>query len=96
MKNFENSDELPEHRLKLISYKGSPSLNFPLILSPIQKTDDEETINKKIETVIRFIDAFGVFRMLLDEPITHSSIRNAIYIKVKEIRNIEINNLLPN
>lgn len=94
LKNFENSDELPEQRLKLISYKGSPSLNFPLILSPIQKTDDEETINKKIETVIRFIDAFGVFRMLLAEPITHSSIRNAIYIKVKEIRNIEIKSLV--
>ena len=94
LKNFEISDVLPEHRLKLISHKGSPSLNFPLILSPIQKTDDEETINKKIETVIRFIDAFGVFRMLLDEPITHSSIRNAIYIKVKEIRNNEINTLI--
>ena len=94
LKIFKNSDDLPEHRLKLISYKGSPSLNFPLILSPIQKTDDEETINKKIDTVIRFIDAFGVFRMLLAEPITHSSIRNAIYIKVKEIRNIEINSLV--
>lgn len=94
LKNFEYSDELPEHRLKLISYKGSPSLNFPLILSPIQKTDDEETTNKKIDIVIRFIDAFAVFRMLLGEPITHSSIRNAIYIKVKEIRNLEINSLI--
>lgn len=94
LKNFENGDELPEHRLKLISYKGSPSLNFPLILSPIQKTDDEETINKKIDVVIKFIDSFGVYRMLLAEPITHSSIRNAIYLKVKDIRNNEISNLI--
>lgn len=94
LKNFENGDELPEHRLKLISYKGSPSLNFPLILSPIQKTDDEDTINRKIDIVIKFIDAYGVYRMLLAEPITHSSIRNAIYLKVKDIRNNEISNLI--
>jgi len=95
LKNFETSDSLPEHRFKLISYRGvSPSLSFPLVLSPIQKTDNEDTVLNKIDTVIKYIDSFGVFRMLLAEPITHSSIRNGIYIKIKEIRNIELNSLI--
>lgn len=95
LKNFEISDNLPEHRFKLISYRGvSPSLSYPLILSPIQKTDNEDNITNKIDVVIKYIDAFAVLRMLLAEPITHSSIRNAIYIKIKEIRNIELNALV--
>jgi len=95
LKKFEIGDTTPEHRFKLISYRGvSPSLSFPLVLSPIQKTDEENTINNKIDTMIKYIDAFGAFRMLLSEPITHSSIRNSIYIKIKEIRNIDINNLI--
>jgi uncharacterized protein with ParB-like and HNH nuclease domain len=95
LKNYEVSESLPEHRFKLISYRGvSPSLSYPLILAPIQKTDNEDTINNKIDTVIKYIDAFAVLRMLLAEPITHSSIRNAIYIKIKETRNIELNALV--
>lgn len=95
LKNFEINDSLPEHRLKLISYRGvSPSLSYPLILSPIQKTDNEDTINNKIDAVIKYIDAFAVMRMLLGEPITHSSIRNSIYLKIKEVRNIELNSLI--
>lgn len=88
LKNIEFSEIIPEQRLRLISYRGvSQSLSFPLILSPIQKTDIEEIINKKIDTVVKYIDSFGAFRMLLNESITHSSIRNAIYLKIKEIRN---------
>jgi len=95
LKNHENGDSMPEHRFKLVSYRGvSQSLSFPLILAPIQKTDDEETINNKIETVIKFLDSFAVYRMLLAEPITHSSIRNSIYIKIKEVRNSEFSNLI--
>jgi len=91
LKNFEISDSFPEHRFKLLNYKGvSPSLSYPLILSPISKTDVEEIINEKIELTIKYIDSFGVFRMLLAEPITHSSIRNSIYTKVKDIRDTDL------
>lgn len=91
LKNLEFSDNLSEDRFKLLSYKGvSPSLSYPLILSPISKMDVEETVNKKMELTIRYIDSFGVFRMLLSEPITHSSIRNGIYTKIKEIRNADL------
>ncbi len=95
LRNFEISDNLPEHRFKLLSYRGvSPSLSYPLVLSPIHKTDIEDTINKKIDLVVKYIDSFGAYRMLLAEPITHSSIRNAIYLKIKEIRNADLSILL--
>lgn len=95
LKTFELSDDIPEHRFKLLSYRGvSPSLSYPIVLASIQKTDNEEIINRKIETVVSFIDSYGVFRMLLNEPITHSSIRNAIYIKIKDIRNSDLKNLV--
>lgn len=94
LKNLELSEELPEHRFKLLAYRGvSPSLSYPLVLSPISKTDDEETIKKKIELAIRYIDSFGAYRMLLAEPITHSSIRNGMYLKIKDIRNSDLNSL---
>jgi uncharacterized protein with ParB-like and HNH nuclease domain len=91
LRNFEISDDLPEQRLRLLSFRGvSPSLSYPLILSPIQKTDIEEIIDKKINVAINYIDSYGVYRMLLGEPITHSSIRNSIYLKIKELRNLEL------
>lgn len=93
--NYEISDEIPEHRFRLISYRGvSPSLSYPIILAPILKADNEEIKNSKIDTVIKFVDSFGVYRMLLNEPITHSSIRNAIYLKIKDIRNNDLDSLV--
>lgn len=95
LRNFETSDKLPEHRFRLMSFRGiSSSLSYPLILSSLKKTDDEDTINKKINYVVNFLDCFSSYRLLLDEPITHSSIRNAIYIKIRDFRNNELDQLI--
>jgi uncharacterized protein with ParB-like and HNH nuclease domain len=94
LKQYELSEDPPEHRLRLLNYKGvSSSLSYPLILASIKKIDDEQTINGKIDTVVRYMDSFGTYRMLLNEPITHSSIRNSMYLKIKDIRNLELDNL---
>ena len=95
LRNFEISDKLPEHRFRLMSFRGiSSSLSYPLILSSLKKTDDEDTINKKITYIVNFLDCFSSYRLLLDEPITHSSIRNAIYIKIKDFRNNDLEQLI--
>lgn len=95
LKNLEITDKLPEHRFRLMSYRGiSSSLSYPLLLASLKKTDDENTINKKISCIVNFLDCFASYRLLLDEPITHSSIRNAIYIKIKDFRNNEIEQLV--
>ena len=91
LKNLETSETIPEHRFRLLYYKGmSPSLSYPLILAPIKKTDGEEIITNKIEFTVNYIDCYGVYRILLGEPITHGSIRNSIYIKIKEFRNLDL------
>lgn len=96
LRDYELNDQTPEHRFRLISYKGvSQSLSYPLILSSVQKTDDEDTVNRKVELLVKYIDSYGVYRQLLGEPITHSSIRNFIYAKVKEIRNTDLTFLTP-
>lgn len=95
LKNYEISDSVPEHRFRLLSYRGvSPSLSYPFVLAPIQKTDNESIINKKIDLVVSYIDSFAVYRMLLGHSITHSSIRNAIYIKIKDVRNNAVSVLI--
>lgn len=90
LKKLEISDAIPEHRFRLLSFKGvSSSLSYPLLLSPIQKSDDEKTVIDKTEVLVNYLDCLGAFRMLLNEPITHSSIRNFIYLKVKDVRSNE-------
>lgn len=87
--SLEYTEDSHEHRIRLMSYKGiSHSLMFPFMLAPIQKTDEAIVVNDKIDVCAAFLDSFAVFRLLLSDPITHSSIRNAIYLKIKEIRNV--------
>ncbi|MGI4742934.1 MAG: DUF262 domain-containing protein [Janthinobacterium lividum] len=87
MKRAEHSDAVPEPRFKLLSYRGvSASLSYPLILAPVQKIDDEETVRQKLDIVVRYLDSFAVYRMLLSEPVTHGAIRNFMYTKVRELR----------
>ncbi|WP_071884584.1 DUF262 domain-containing protein [Hymenobacter sp. APR13] len=94
LKGYEHSDALPEPRFKLLTYKGvSHSLAYPLILSPIRKVDDEEIIHIKLKLSTNYLDSFAVYRMLLGEPITHSTIRNTMYSKAKDIRNFSVEEL---
>lgn len=95
LKRAENAEVLPEPRFKLLAYRGvSASLSYPLILAPIQKIDDEATIQQKMDVVIRYLDSFAVYRMLRAEPITHGAIRNSMYSKVKELRDLSYEDLL--
>jgi len=85
--NFLISNTKPDHRFKLMYYRGiSPSLSYPLILSPILKIDDEITIANKVDLVIKYIDSLGAYKMLLGEPITHSSIISKLGVEISEYR----------
>ena len=94
LKRIEHADRLPEPRFKLLSFRGiSSSLSYPLILASVQRSDDEDTISVKIENTIKYLDALSAFRMMLGEPITHGAIRNSMYSKVKEFRNLTVDEL---
>jgi uncharacterized protein with ParB-like and HNH nuclease domain len=63
------------------------SLSLPVILAPINKLDDQDTITQKIQIVSKFLDIYTVARMLNKKSINQSSIRYFIYSLVKDIRN---------
>lgn len=92
--DLEINEEVPEHLFKLISYKGiSQSLSYPFIISPISKVDDESTIKEKIDICAMYLDCFAIYRILLNQPITQSSIDYSLNKTIKEIRDNNIDEL---
>ena len=84
----------PESVLRLSFFKGvSPSLSIPLILSPITVVDNEEMILGKINIVANYLDCYAIYRLLLNESITQSSINYTFNNLTIEIRNTNQNNL---
>ncbi len=53
-----------EHLYYIKHYGIAYSLSYPLLMSPIKITDDENSINKKLNIVARFIEIFTVYRSL--------------------------------
>ncbi len=64
----------------------APSLYFPLMLAPIEITDDEKTINLKINLVAKFLESFIVIRKVNGSSTSHSNLRIRMYKLIKEIR----------
>lgn len=92
--DYEVNEDMPEHNFKLISFKGiAASLSYPFILAPLSKIDDEKTINEKIDITVSFLDSFAIYRLLLNQAITQSSIDFNINKMIKEIRDNEITDL---
>jgi len=79
------SEEL-KHLYYIGCYGIAYSLSRPLLMSPIKTSDDEKTIDKKLELVARFIETFTVYRSVNYRTIAQSSIRYTLYSLVIEIR----------
>ena len=69
-------------------YTIADSLTYPLYMSAITKTDNEEETDKKISIIARYIDQFTNIRTLTHKSITQSTIRNLINETVKGIRSL--------
>ncbi len=76
------------------SYGIAYSLSYPLLISPIKISDDEKTINKKLNIVARFIDTFTIYRSVNYRTLAQSSIRYTLYSLVKEIRDKSTSDLV--
>ncbi|MDR1971717.1 MAG: DUF262 domain-containing protein [Treponema sp.] len=72
------------------------SLRDPMLLAPIKITDDESTIQRKIDFVSRFIETFAVLRSINYRKFSQSSIRYTMLNMVKTIRNNNLNKLGQN
>lgn len=62
------------------------SLYFPLLLAPINVTDDEPTIKKKLSIVSRYLETFMVYRSVNGRTFSQSSIRYTMYTLVRDLR----------
>lgn len=69
------------------NYCIADSLYMPLMMASVQKSDDQVTIDRKLEAVNRFVDRFINIRTLTRRSVTQTSIRDYIFEIVKEIRN---------
>ena len=67
------------------------SLADPLLISSILISDDETTINKKLNLVARFIETFAVYRGANYRNFSQRSIRYTMYNLVLELRDKSIN-----
>lgn len=95
IKKYESTYTAGIERLYLSSYLGiASSLSYPLLMSPISKLDDEETIFQKLKSVALFIDILVVTRAINYKGSSQSFLRYMIYNLVKEIRNKPLSELI--
>ena len=66
------------------------TLQEQLLLAPINSSDSDEIVKKKIVLVSKFIDIYIYSRVVNYKKCTYSSIKNYIFNVTKRIRNLDI------
>ena len=79
-----------EHVYRVTFLGFADSLFDPLILAPIKRTDDPQTIKTKMNLVARYVETLCVRRKVNFESYGHSRMRVSIYNLVKQIRHADI------
>ncbi|WP_256366070.1 DUF262 domain-containing protein [Methanogenium sp. MK-MG] len=72
---------------------GFTSIQYPLILSPLNPGDDENTVNTKINLVSAFLDQFIARRIVNSHNFGNSAISYTIFNFTKDIRGLDIDDL---
>ncbi len=88
-----------EHVHYIHQWGIASSLSYPLLLAPLNVDDDDQLVDKKMNTVAKYIEAFVVRRSVNFRKFAASSIRYTMYSLVKKIRNKdldELRNILTN
>lgn len=94
IKGYENALCEGMETLYLSSYYGiASSLSYPLLMSSINKMDDEETILSKLKAVSKFIDILIITRAVNYKSNAQSFLRYIVYTLVKDIRNKSLSEL---
>lgn len=83
-----------EHVFYIKHWGIAPTLSYPLMLAPLNKTDSDDIVTKKINIVAQYIEAFAVRRAVNFRNFSASSIRYTMYSLVKEIRNKSLEELV--
>ncbi|KAB1858225.1 MULTISPECIES: DUF262 domain-containing protein [Acinetobacter] len=86
-----------EHVFYIHRWGIAPTLSIPLMLAPLNLSDDDAIVKQKIDLVARYIETFSVRRSLNFKLFSATSIRYTMYSLVKEIRQkdlIEVKKIL--
>lgn len=92
-KATQNFDKKLEHIYYLDWAGFAPSFYFPLIMAPIKPNDDDNTVEKKIEMMSRFLETFLVYRLVNHRTMSYSSIRYSMFSLIKDVRNLSSDEL---
>ena len=82
-----------EHVYYIKRWGIAESLAYPLLLAPLRMEDEQETIQKKMNLVARYIETFAVRRSVNYRRFSASSIRYTMNSLVKEIRGVDLDRL---
>jgi uncharacterized protein with ParB-like and HNH nuclease domain len=70
------------------------TLQYPLILAAINKTDDEDTVSRKIRIVSSFVDILIHRRLWNFKAVDYRNMRYAMFNVIKDIRGKSLNELV--
>ena len=69
------------------------TLQYPLMLAPIQPKDDEETVQRKMRLVATFVEIMLARRMWNFKAINHSTMQYRAFLIMKDIRGMQLEEL---
>lgn len=70
------------------------TLQYPLVLAPVQHDDDQDTIDRKFRLVAGYLDIFIARRVVNFRTLGYSSIVYTMFNLMKEIRNLDVPSLV--
>ena len=90
-----NAYESPEPGLEHIFYNGQLGFNLQnlLLLAPIKPEDDPTIIDRKMSLSARYVDILITWRIWNFRSIAHSTMQYNMFRTMKEIRNLDIDEL---
>ncbi len=92
----EKYDEKMPHLNYIYHWGIAESLQMPLLLAPINYGDDEESIQKKLDLVARYIETFTVRRAVNFKKFAQTAIKYTMFNIIKKIRNNNTEELFVN
>lgn len=69
------------------------TLQYPMLLAPLRRSDSEEDIQRKLRIVAAFVDIFINRRVWNWKSIGYSTVQYAMFLVIKEIRGLAPNDL---
>ncbi|WXG46145.1 MAG: DUF262 domain-containing protein [Candidatus Atabeyarchaeum deiterrae] len=69
------------------------TLSYPLLIATIKKTDDENTMKRKLQLVSRFLETYIVLRSVNNKTLAYNSISYSMFNLLKEIRDKDVGQL---